>query len=211
MKAWSTFLDYVMPWAPAVEQLMAEHAIKLAAISFFHDSRCDRRALSSIATVADSATPITLTLPSGTEIVRVERVRIADGDDLDPLATTDVSAEMLNDSGMPTHYQRSASSSKLVVYPTPDAIYTLLPTVSIKPTLAATGVDSDDLANRYAREIGWGAIGLLLSMPKKPWSDMTAASFYMRTAAIAAIEARHDSETGDTDAPQRTRSVFGLR
>lgn len=211
MKTWATFLDYVQPWVSGASQPMAEHAIKLAAIEFMQVSRCDRRTLAAVSTVADSSAAIALTLPAETEIVRIESVRLQDGEFLDPLETNITDTTLVNESGEPKYYQRDASNSKLIVLPRADAVYSLVTRVSLKPTLAGTGVDNDNIANRYAEAIGWGAIHRLLSIPSKPWSDMGAASLYMSKAKMAQQDALSDADLGDTSAPQRTRSVFGLR
>lgn len=212
MKAWNTFLDYVMPWVSGVEQPMTEHAIKLAAIEFFTDARCDRRTLATVATVAGSHAAIALTLPSNElKIVRIERVRFEDGDDLEPLMGTEDTAELLNEDAEPAYFRRYASAGSITVLPYPDAVYSLIPSVSLRPHLASTGIENDDLAERYAQAIGYGAIGKLLAMPRKPWTDAATAAQNFRLFKQAARDALDDANAGDTSAPARVRSVFGLR
>jgi hypothetical protein len=145
------------------------------------------------------------------EVVQIERVRFVDGDDLDPVIVGAVPSSMLYETDEPAYFYRKGQSGTLSVLPPPDAVYSLLPTVSLRPSDDSTGVYDDDLATTYAEAIAWGAIGRLLSMPRKPWTDASSALYYANKAKAAAIDARDEADRGSTRAPARTRSCFGLR
>jgi hypothetical protein len=65
------------------------------------------------------------------------------------------------------------------VIPVPDAAqsYTLYLYCAIRPTLAATGMDSTIYAT-YRRTIYHGVLHELMMMPKRPWTDEKRAEYH---------------------------------
>ena len=65
------------------------------------------------------------------------------------------------------------------IVPVPDAAqtYTLYMYNAIRPTLAATGIDSTIYAT-YRRTIYHGVIHELMMMPKRPWTDEKRAEYH---------------------------------
>ena len=49
--------------------------------------------------------------------------------------------------------------------------------VAVKPTLSATAVD-DRVLNKYDETLVDGALGRLLAMPRKPWTDYQLAEYH---------------------------------
>jgi len=78
----------------------------------------------------------------------------------------------------PTAVTRLDEAS-IAIVPVPDAAqaYTLYLYAAIRPTLAATGVDSTIYAT-YRRAIYHGVIHELMMMPKRPWSNEKLAEYH---------------------------------
>lgn len=207
MTTWAALLDYVMPHVAKVESAMAEHMLRLAAIEFCRTSAVDRAWLTAFNTVADTPSYV-LTLPADKALAEVLRVRLDDTYELDPLRDDETPTdETVSDT--PTHFLGSGEKT-LLLSPPPDAVFSVDCRVALEPAIGAPGLETW-IAQRHGEAIGHGAIGRLLAMPRKPWTDAQGALYYKGLAAAAALDARAEADQGKTGAPTRTRPVFGLR
>lgn len=205
-----TMLDLVLPWTPKVTPGMARMMLLRSAITFCRLSKIDRASLASFQTVAGTA-EYALTSPDASKVVYDVRSVYLDeeADPLTPARTDDEpTSSIANDK--PKYYLCRPGSQKLVLVATPDGAYTIKPRVVLEPKSDATTLETWIVA-RYDEAIAHGAIAKLLAMPKKPWTDFQASVGYKGLFDAAWLAAQGEADRGNTNAPIRTRSVFGLK
>lgn len=192
-------LPEVLPDVPGCADLVAERAIRNAAIRFCQESKLYRQDLTPINVVADEP-EYTVTPPAGYALVDIRRA-LFDGqplyfisqDELDRLwndATTRVNHFLTHDSGLDTDTWQTATSSRpkyffqpdkekvrLVGIPTVAVTGGLELNVALKPTPTATQIE-DWLYNDHFRTLAFGALGELLKIPQKPWTDKGLSDHY---------------------------------
>ena len=76
----------------------------------------------------------------------------------------------------PSHYT-IYQDTQIRFFPTPDKKYTFSGVGTLKPSLAATGVE-DFIFETHGRSIACGAIYKLTSVPGKEWTNPEAAMYY---------------------------------
>lgn len=121
-------------------------------------------------TVAATAA-YSLDLPAGSSVVRIARVNVGDEKGVDILDLEDAKAAI--DCGR----QRTFAwwdAGQLRIGPTPARVMPVSVQLSLKPSLGAEGVP-DWLAEDHADTIREGAKATLFAMPRKDWTDLTAA------------------------------------
>lgn len=188
-KAWSTFLPDVMPHVPGCPVAVAEHYVRRAAQAFFDRSKAWSVLTASMAVAADQA-EVTVVLPdAGTELVRVEQAWL-DGRTVVPATARDLDETEENWTQQAGTVTRVVMLTPGVVrlFRIPEAAATtgLRLRASVRPSEAATGVP-DDIAVQYRDSLIMGAKGMLMTVPKKPWSSELGAA--MLTAFEAAADA----------------------
>ena len=72
----------------------------------------------------------------------------------------------------------------------------MLVTVSLEPKSNARGMDSDEMFDRLFDAITHGALQRLLSMPRMPWTNRSAAEYYAEQYRFKKSKVRIDSEAG---------------
>ena len=208
MASIDTLLDHVMPRTPRLTVDLARLEIRQAAIRFCRESRCDRRTLASFNTVP--ADPLyVLTAPADTAISEVLGVAL-DEEKIDPLRPDEIPADAETETGTPSHYGYRPKTGELQLIVAPSVVQAVSVIVAVEPP-ASTTVLNDWIAQRYGRDIAYGALAELLEMPKKPWSDPQLSVLYRGKFNTAIADARDEADKGMTGAATRTRPVFGLR
>lgn len=199
----TTLYDDVMPDVPGAGTAIVLHALRRVAREFCTYSKVDRRDLATITTVAGTA-DYTLVAPADTEITEVLRVKIDDGDArrcwLEPILVDQVWDE--TDTGKPTCYAVS-QGGVITLIPIPNDGGTIIVTVALAPLMTASTI-TDQLAQDWGHAIAMGAKSMLMSMPKKLWSDPVAAQRYRIDFENAKALARLSSVRGKSRAPFRT-------
>lgn len=203
-------LDLVLPWTPKVTPTMARMMLIRSAISFCRMSKIDRVSLASFQTEAGVDEYI-LTSPDAAKAVYEIRSVYID-DDKDPIAPARTDDETGTNMipAKPTFYLCRPGSQKLVLISAPDAVYTIKSRAVLEPLTTATTIDAW-IAARHGEGIAYGAIAKLLSVPKKPWTDYQASAGYKGMFDAACIAAQGEADRGNTNAPTRTRSCFGMK
>jgi hypothetical protein len=210
MASLDTLLDNVMPNAPRLTVELARQEIRKAAIRFCRKSRIDRRRLDAFPTVAGQAA-YNLADPAGMALVEVLLVSLDNEIPLlDPLRPDEIPADAEAEQGRPKWFCSKQGGAVLQLIYAPDAVYSVAATVAVEPASDATTLD-DWIAKRYGEEISYGALEVLLAIPKKPWTDTAMAAYYKGLFDAAIIDAASAADQGFTAAPTRTRPVFGLR
>ena len=107
------------------------------------------------------------------------------------------------------------SPTNFSLYPYPDETVADAITnirVALRPTISATTV-GDVLYNDYYEAIANGALAILLSLPKKPWTNRTRAaecqSEFEHQVSRAKVRAKKEFSRADIDARQALRRFGG--
>ena len=202
---WTAWDDYVLPEVPGVLQAYARHHVKLAAIDF-----CKRAWVWVVdqgpITVAAKVNAYDWEPPVNTEITRPLLVWY-EKEELSPRTRNDLSAlygDFMQAAGNPEAFAQD-NLTQLILVPTPQAVSLagITAKVALKPTRAATGIDSM-IFNRYADDIALGAKARLLAVRKKPWSDPVGAEQYRQDYEAAVVAARLEVSKGLAAARLRT-------
>lgn len=210
MASIDTILDHVMPHAPHLGVDLARIEIRKAAIDFCRKTKADRRTLAAFDTTVGNPF-YTLSAPENTAISEIIAVKLDDDDPgLNPVRQDEIPADAQTITGKPKLFSAEQGGTRLQLILSPDAVYAVDVTVALEPASTST-VIADWIAQRYAPEIGYGALASLLAQPSKPWSNPALAGHYKGLFGAAILDVSSAADQGFTAAPTRTRPVFGLR
>lgn len=200
------FLNEVMPELPSCPKAMVVNAIRNAVIEFCARSRVWQVDLAAIAAVANQAA-YAFSPPAASVVAEVISAWY-DALPIYPNTQSDLADLYDNwttEAGDPKYFVQNDTAS-LILVPMPDASLASAITVKValKPTRAATAVESW-LSEKYLEEMAHGAKGRLLAIPKKPWSDAALSAYHTGLFEQGIASARLDAEQGFTNAPIHTR------
>ena len=201
MKLWSAFYPYTLVYCPNLPVPLIDEHLRLACIEFCEQSRVWRRWLDPVATVAGQKV-YDLNLDPNQELVQLEVATLA----AKPLILT--TAEQLNDDGeiagrLPAVFMVDRTQFSLTQ--NPYALLPILTQVTLKPSLAATGI-ADDVFMTYAPAIAKGAIASLLMIPGDSANPMLSTQ--CRQEFLTAISmAGFDRVRAFVRAPLRVQSI----
>ena len=207
---WTDLLDDVMPHVPGASIEIATHAIKRATIEFCTDSLV-MRATSDPLTIEAGQGVVDLDSPvSATVCVKALSAKLAgDADPLDPKTPEwldEWNPDWRTELGTPRYFTQD-NPEQLVVALAPESELrdALVVQMAIAPKLNAPGVEGWIL-QRFAEAIASGALGRLMAIPKKPWSNAQLASVHLAAfnASIGAAAAM--AAKGFGRAPLRTKA-----
>lgn len=207
VNTWADFYNEVMPDVPGCPTPLADNAIKNAAIEFCERSMAWR--INSAPIDLTAAVPIyTLNNPAGSIVVDIMdalvsglQIKAKSHDQLNALYQ-----DWRNETGDAAYYHRPTPSTiRIVPTPTVTTVGALVLSMALKPSRAATGIDSE-LFEQYMEVIAAGAKYRLMIMQKKPWSDPSRAGVQQVTFNNGIAAASLDTAMGRSRAPIRTRS-----
>lgn len=175
---------FVTPYVTGCPDPMIVQALRQAAREFSEYTR-DYREILSVTLIADTATyDLGALVPEGTMFLRIERaVRTSDGEPINPFKVADFDRDgpgwETETAQVVDAYTLSDPSGVMRVYPIPDADIddTMRVTVSLMPTITASTI-LDRFGNQHAEYLGYGAAGILMLQPQKPWSNPQGGAFY---------------------------------
>lgn len=103
----------------------------------------------------------------------------------------------LSEPGVPTHYYVTQNESELtlVLYPTPDAAYSIAMELALRPTRTAQYLE-DALYTYWLDALAHGTIARLMELPGQPYSNPQGAVYHARKAAVLCKSARIESNIG---------------
>jgi len=207
----SELARYVTPYAGACPDPLILMALRQAIREFAEYTR-DYRTSVDVAMLEDTSTyDLAPSMPAGTEYDRIESVLDGDKLPIRPFAEHDFD---LAAPDWRTHkgprverYTMVSPYGVMRVYPTPDSAgQSLSVTVSLRPSFDAQTVE-DGFAKRHAEFIGYGAAGILLKMPGKPWTNPEAGVHYYQLFSERMSKTRvrrlHDHTTAAARIPLR--------
>lgn len=189
MTALSAWYDLVLPDVRGVTQELALYEIRQAVIEFCEQSQAMNYVVPAMDTVADTHT-YTPTPEANTLIVDVLSVKLSGLvlEAKDKRWLDDNIRDWTTETGVPAYWYRPAPDTVRLVRTPADATTAGLEIeIAHRPTDAATTVD-DRLWRQHSDDIKIGAIGRLLMMDGKPWTNPQKAARY-QSDFISAIHA----------------------
>ena len=203
MKSLELFLPYLLPQLPGCPEPLALQQLALAARDFCHDTHVIQVVTGPEAVVADEPT-YTLTLPSQSELVQIERAwygnrllsLIPSIDIGSPLAYAGQVGTTTRESGSPLAAYTTNTTS-ISLDPPPDTSASLMLTVrfSVKPIVGATSVD-DRLFDSWLDGVLNGALYRLCMLPAQPFSNPTLAVAALNLSRYYVSRARAEARVG---------------
>lgn len=202
MQTLAAFLPRVLPKAPGCSTPLAEQSLVDAAIAFCEESLAIREWRATFPTVAATAA---YTQANGTyeTVSKVLAVRI-DGMPIEPMQTR-FEGQLITSSGRPTRFftQRTGDVTSLVLYPTPDRVYTVEVQVANRPIRGTTQL-ADDLFHLWVEPVTAGALARIQSVAGQPFYDPASA---VANNAMAISGARRALQVTDTGGVQAVSGV----
>jgi len=203
MAAVSDLVSDIRTYIPEIPSFIAQRYVLRTIRDFCEQTRAWRKNV-SLATVANTATvTVTSLLPTTTELVDVISIKnSAGGAPLVPRTymwlDENMSAWRTQTSTAAQYYVRE-SNSAIRLIPTPASAVTYNARFAVKPLLTATVID-DILVNKFREVFISGAVGMLLMIPRKPWTDLQTAAahsgIYGAGLVSAKAEATDEYQTG---------------
>lgn len=202
MQTLDVFYPWVLPKAPGCSSPFANQALVDSAIAFCEESLAIREWQTAFPTVAAQA-EYTLSSTTYEQVAKVLAVKL-NGVSLQSMPSM-LDSELVAYSGQPTRYftRRSAGVMTLVLYPTPDKVYTIQTQVANRP-IRGTDQLAEDLFTHWIDGVVAGALARLQSTAGQPFYDPSAA---MQNTARALTEARKAKQVTDTGNVQAVSSV----
>jgi hypothetical protein len=209
--SWDAYLPEVMLDVPGCPDSVAINAVKQAAIEFCNQSRIWREQLTDLSTA--QGTPdysLVGLVPADSEVLAVHKVQHDDlSKPLSTIAKQHLDRYRLTSTEEKPYYFNGDDPMTLRLYPTPDAVYTLLVWASLKPTRASTE-GPEFLYNNWLEPIAHGAKARLKAM-SRPWADKNMIKFHRREFINGWVEARiRDSKSHIQSGTAAVPRPFGI-
>lgn len=182
---WDTFYPYVQPHVPGCPEITIKLHLQEAAVDFCERSAVWRFDIEQDFT-AKTLSDYEIFVPDNSLLENI-LVLYLGGVPLKKVVDSHHFRSSQSGLGRPRAYSLYQDAS-IRFYPTPDDKYTFDGVGVAKPTLDATGVE-DFIYNTHGRAIACGALGKLLNIPGKEWTNPDLASYYTMKFAKAADDA----------------------
>jgi hypothetical protein len=202
MKPWSDFYDMAAADVPGCPLAVLDAALRLAAINFCEHSLAwvydhpDIPVMPNIQSYAFAP-------PAGAVVHAILRAEFNGRKIGFSRAEVDRDISSRNNrTGMPEYM--GASTTSLILMPTPGTSGMLAMTVALKPSPDAFGID-DSIFDEYREAIVHGALARLMLSPKKPYTNMQLAQYHDQLFGIRVADAGVRAARRHTRAPLRTR------
>lgn len=202
---YSDLISEVLPQLAAdPSDPVTEQAIKRAVIEFCRESWVWRY-IPDTQDVVAGLLEYDLEPPQGADVVAVLDVQVNN------VPVTSRTIEMLNQefpgwrtTSKTTKHFTQVDTSQILLAPLPEVGITagLSMTLALQPKLTATSFPSW-IANQYMERLADGAVGRLMLMSNKPWSDPANGADHRRRFEAAIANARNDAASALGRAPVR--------
>jgi len=213
IRVWSLFYDWVLPdlkGSPATS--LVDHACREMSRAFCANTHAHKEDIPSINVVAGTANYAIVT--SDPANLDVDRVLTAwySGVEIEQKATDDLvdlyGTRWQEKTGTPLYFTQIDSGSVILV-PAPDTSLTagLKMSVSLMPTLAATGL-ADVIFDNWIDDIAKGIKAKFMLQDKKPWTNTELGMAYMAAFDGTVDSVRMLAQKAFGRARVRTRSRF---
>lgn len=205
--AFSVFYDHLLPELKGCTTAMVDLHLLHTARDYCERTSAWRASLTSLNSAADTAA-YTLTLASGSELVRLTKLTIDDELLWDLDWTPDSQGdEPKYDKGEPPFSLDILNATiTLLEDEVPDAAGTanIEMNAALKPAFAATTLP-DFLKFQHLEAMRTGTLQRLMQMGGKPWTDRQLAAKYAADYQSMCIVASTAAKRGNTRAPLRSR------
>ena len=196
---------------PEVPKFVAERQLLRALRDFAEETRAWRVDIQVGTTASTATTDITSLLPTGTELVDIISMKnSAGGAPVEP-----VTYAYLDENVSDWRGQEALNANWFVLEDNNVIRFVYTPSATeankyyvraaVKPLLTATAID-DRVVNKYDEVLVDGALGRLLAMPRKPWTDFQLAEYHFVQFESAKAAARtRASEEFQTGVPRKVK------
>ena len=200
----SNFFPRVLPFVLGCSDPLAAQAVVDAAIVFCEDSLAIRQVLDPITVSVAGGNEYTIDTPMQQSITRVLTAWI-DGVQI-AVNPQDQISQLRTDTGKPVgcYTRRIDSTLTVVVYPIPDASYTLTVECAMRPVRGAAQLEND-LYDLWVEPISSGALSRLASIPDQPFTNLGLATAHLNLALRGSSKARVESSYNRTRGTQTVR------
>lgn len=196
----------VMVSAPGVPEPLAIAKYRDAAREFFRRTNAWRLPGAAASAASGSTSEYEIAVPSGAEVFDISYARVGDDSPLIKQTFEQVQYKLGATASTTPRYFRVAAG-RLVIHPDPgeDISDELVVDAILRPSRDATTLP-DEQADEFGEIIEHGALGRLLSMPAKQWTDYEGASFYWKLFLSAIDEwSSRGADGGMKNVPRRVR------
>lgn len=205
IQPWSVFYDEVMPHLPGCELPIAENAIRNAAIEFCKKSLILQVDLDAFTTVAGQST-YDLAYDANLGVTKIVSGRWSAGTGGSGRLWP-TSPDVLDQSGIEWETLTGSPSNYYLIDPDqvrlvriPESEVTINLKCAMKPLRASTGIEGF-MVERYKEDIAAGALGRLMSMPGKPFTNLQLGGYQNTQFQAAITRARSEAMRGFTRQP----------
>ncbi len=211
MAALTELVKDVQVIAPEVPKFVAERQLLRALRDFAEYTRAWRVDIQIGVTDSVATVDISNLLPTNTELVDVISIKNSSGGA--PVEPTTVAyldenvSDWRSDEALDANWfvLEDNNTLRFVYTPSTTVANKYYARVAVKPTLSATAID-DRVVNKYDEVLVDGALGRLLSMPRKPWTDFNLAEFhYINFESEKASARTKASEEFQTGVPRKVK------
>lgn len=173
-KTWENFFTLVQPHVSGCPEVVIENHLRQASVDFCERSEVWRRRLETDYTI-QGVSDYELSVPNNALLENITSLFI---DGLPARRVSDFNIENYPDTaeGRPQYFSMH-EDAEVRLYPTPDARYSLKTDCVLKPGLEATGVE-DFIFRTHRQCIAYGALGTLMIIPGKEWTNPELATYY---------------------------------
>lgn len=173
---YSVFLEYVLPHAAGVPEVVAKRCIRDAVIDFCDETKLYEQVLDGTLVTA-GVNEFELELPTNTRLSGVIKLTLDDGSELTP----------------GEHFAVKQESIELLSPLSMDVVITA--TVALKPTRSSTTCPLF-LFEDWAEVIGHGALAMLFNMFNEEWGNQKAAASSFSLYRNGVTKAKRYAKTG---------------
>ena len=206
MKPLSAFYPRILPYLPQCPEPIVDQVLVNSAIEFAENSLTLRQNLDPFRTVVGKV-DYDLDPPSTQhDINRVMGVTL-DGRELRPGLFEAIRNDMPTATAIPRGFytDRTDNVFTLRLTPPPDKAYTVLVSVTLRPSRSATQLD-DDMYNIWIDPIVSGAIARAMQIPDQPFTNFARAQELLASAAKQTNSSRVEGQYGLIRGSMRVRT-----
>lgn len=212
--ALSTLVPDVRAHIPEVPSFIVQRDLIRATREFCERTRAWRVSVSMVTIASSSTISLTSYLPSNTELVDIISMKnSAGGAPVVPRTIVwldeNLSQWRTNNTSTTASYYVRESNTTIRLIPTPASVATYNVRMAVKPLLTATTID-DILVNKFRETFISGALSFLFMIPRKPWTDMNAASIHAARFESGMTEAKAEATDEFQTGIVRTVKYGGL-
>jgi len=198
---YESLLPEILPMVPGCPDALAIQHIRSSVIELCEKASVYQQELDAISTVANMY-EYEFDAPLSTSVHKIVW-GVLSGDSLEPVTSGMLEQRIpnwRNQTGSPEYIiKNNLTTFWIAPVPSASTANSLIVRVALKPTYTSTSCD-DTIMSDYRDTIINGAVGRLLRMPAKEWSDVSSASVYFGFYNEGITSAEQRGRRGDTPA-----------